>query len=90
MTLRKRQEGQTAPVRDISGRAQVRLHKKYIGRIMRGKGGGVAAAAVARELLGFAWAIACSVEAETRHASTPAAGAALVGLAVGTRPPPYP
>lgn len=57
VTLRKRQEGQSAQVRDISWRAQVRLHKKYIGLIMRGKGGGVATAAVARELLGSAWAL---------------------------------
>ncbi len=73
VTLRKRQEGQSAQVRDISWRAQVRLHKKYIGLIMRGKGGGVAMAAVARELLGFAWAIACAVEDELRKASASAA-----------------
>lgn len=71
--LLRRQEGQTAQARDISWRAQVRLHKKYIGLIMRGKGGGVTTAAVARELLGFVWAIACAVEAENRKASTPAA-----------------
>jgi transposase len=73
VTLRKRQEGQTAQVRDISWRAQVRLHKKYIGLIMRGKGGGVTTAAVARELLGFAWAIACTVEDEGRNAGATAA-----------------
>ena len=71
--LLHRQEGQSAQVRDVAWRAQVRLHKKYIGLIMRGKGGGVTTAAVARELLGFAWAIACAVEAEMRKASAPAA-----------------
>lgn len=71
--LRKRQEGQDVQVRDIAWRAQDRLHKKYIRLIMRGKGGGVSAAAVARELLGFIWAIACVVEQRRRESSAPAA-----------------
>ncbi|MDA8384684.1 MAG: hypothetical protein M0Z88_00255 [Actinomycetota bacterium] len=58
---------------EISWRAQNRLHKTYVRLIMRGKGGGVTAAAVARELLGFVWAIACAVEQEQRNLRTPAA-----------------
>jgi len=59
--LKKRQEGQNAAARDIAWRAQHRLHQKYVRLIMKGKGGGVTATAVARELLGFVWAIARSV-----------------------------
>ncbi len=62
--LKKRQQGQSAQVRDMAWRAQHRLHAKYMGLTMRGKGGGVTAAAVARELLGFVWAIACTVESK--------------------------
>lgn len=65
--LRRRQEGQSAAVTDIAWRAQVRLHRKYMRLVMRGKGGGVAAAAVARELLGFVWAVATEVEAHQRQ-----------------------
>ena len=58
---------------EISWRAKNRLHKTYVRLIMRGQGGGVTAAAVARELLGFVWAIACAVEQEQRNLRTPAA-----------------
>ena len=68
-SLRKRQDGLSPEVREIAWRAQERLHKKYMRLIMRGKGGGVAAAAVARELLGFAWSIGCAVEADERATS---------------------
>ncbi len=61
-TLRARQVGQPPEVQDIAWRAQVRLHQKWERLIHRGKGGGVATVAVARELLGFMWAIACVVE----------------------------
>lgn len=70
-TLRRRQVGQSPVVQDIAWRAQVRLHQKWERLIHRGKGGGVATAAVARELLGFMWAVACAVEAGS--AGTPAA-----------------
>ena len=61
-TLRARQAGQPPEVQDIAWRAQVRLHQKWERLIHRGKGGGVATAAVARELLGFMWAVAQAVE----------------------------
>lgn len=58
--LLKRQEGQDPEVKRISWKAQDRLHKKYY-RIS-GKSGKHAAVAVARELIGFIWAIGCFIE----------------------------
>lgn len=60
--LRKRQEGQSPQAQMIAWKAQDRLHRKYFKMISRGKDSGVAVVAVARELLGFIWAIACQVE----------------------------
>lgn len=57
--LRRRQEGQPAPVLAISWRAQQRLHRTW--RRLdgeRGKRRTVVAVAVARELAGFCWSIA--------------------------------
>lgn len=73
----RRQQGQPPQVQDIAWKAQNRLHRKYIGMVSRGKPSGVAVTGVARELLGFIWAIACHVElvqernSELTH-STPA------------------
>lgn len=61
-TVRGRQAGQPARVRDIAWKAQDRLHRKYTRLLARGKPVGAAVTAVARELLGFVWAIACLVE----------------------------
>lgn len=60
--IRKRQEGQSPKIQDIAWRAQDRLHRKYVKMISRGKHHNVAVTSVARELLGFAWAIACEAE----------------------------
>ncbi|CAB3391264.1 IS110 family transposase [Kyrpidia spormannii] len=60
--IRKRQEGQPAKITDIAWRAQDRLHRKYRKMVGKGKPIGVSVTAVARELLGFVWAIACEVE----------------------------
>jgi transposase len=46
---------------DIAWKAQVRLHRRYKALVARGKRGTVAITAVARELVGFMWAI--SIEA---------------------------
>ena len=62
--LRARQQGVDPEVLRISLKAQQRLHRKYWRLLGRGKPSTVAATAVARELLGFAWAIACHVEAQ--------------------------
>jgi len=61
-TIRKRQEGQPVAVRATAWKAQVRLCQKYRRLISKGKSSPVAVTAVARELLGFVWAIAREVE----------------------------
>lgn len=63
--LRKRQQGQKAEVLSISWKAQERLNRKYKRLTLRGKSKPVTVTAVARELLGFIWAIACQVEKES-------------------------
>ncbi|WP_338449986.1 IS110 family transposase [Niallia oryzisoli] len=60
--LKRRQEGQPASIQAISWKAQNRLHKKYFRLLSRGKSGGKAVTAVARELAGFIWAITQEVE----------------------------
>lgn len=64
--IRRRQNGQSPRVQDIAWRAQDRLHRKYFRMISRGKPHNVALIAVARELLGFIWAIACEAESHLR------------------------
>jgi transposase len=60
--LKKRQEGQPAEVVEISWRAQVRLCGRYQRLVARGKAKQKVVTAVARELLGFMWAIGVEVE----------------------------
>ena len=60
--------GQAA--KDVAWKAQQRLHKRYRALLARGKKSQVAVTAVARELLGFVWAVACA--AETNSFSTAA------------------
>jgi transposase len=54
----RRQEALAKPVRDIAWRAQVRLCARYRKLTGAGKPTPAVATAIARELLGFAWAIA--------------------------------
>jgi transposase len=61
-TLRSRQRGQSERVKDISWKAQVRLSGRFRRLLGRGKPPQKAATAVARELLGFMWAIGREVE----------------------------
>jgi len=49
-------------VRQIAWKAQQRLYKRFVALTARGKTSGQAMTALARELLGFLWAIAVSVE----------------------------
>lgn len=56
--LKKRIDGQPAPIQAISWKAQNRLHKKYYRLLSRGKSSPTAVTAVARELSGFIWAVA--------------------------------
>lgn len=60
--IRRRQQGQSAEVQRVAWKAQDRLHQKYFRMIARGKSPTVAATAVARELLGFIWAVSCTAE----------------------------
>jgi transposase len=71
--LRRRQQCLSAGVREISWKAQHRLHSRYLKLVLRGKHRNVAMIAVARELLGFIWAIGREVR---RGGSTLATGTA--------------
>ena len=61
--MQKRQEGQTREVRAIALKAQQRLHGRYKVLIGHHKKVVVVITALARELCGFVWAIACQVSA---------------------------
>jgi transposase len=61
--LRQRQEKQPKAVRDISWKAQQRLHQRYKTLSAHRKKTVVVVTALARELTGFVWAIACQVQA---------------------------
>jgi len=61
--LQKRQEKQTQEVRAIAFKAQQRLHARHKVLTAHRKKGCVIVAALARELCGFVWAIACQVSA---------------------------
>lgn len=60
--LEKRLEGLSGEVQLISWKAQERLHKKFKRLVSKGKLITVAIGAVARELVGFVWAVARTVE----------------------------
>lgn len=57
-TLRRRQKGQPDAVIAIAWKAQDRLHRRFRRLVGRGKPPQKAVIAVAREMLGFLWAIA--------------------------------
>jgi transposase len=61
-TLRKRQAGLSPEVTGIAWKAQKRLHARYVHLVGKGKAGPKAITAVARELVGFVWAIGVAVE----------------------------
>ena len=61
--LRKRQEGLPAEITEIAWKAQNRLHKRFMTLTARGKEQRKTMTAVARELLGFIWAIGIKAEA---------------------------
>jgi transposase len=60
--LRRRQEGLPAEITEIAWKAQNRLHKRYMKLMARGKDQRKTMTAVARELLGFIWAIGIKAE----------------------------
>jgi len=65
--LRKRHEGIPPAIIEIAWKAQNRLHKRYMKLSMAGKDQRKIMTAVARELLGFIWAIAIKAEASCRQ-----------------------
>ena len=68
-TLRRRQAKVSPEVVEIAWKAQQRLHRRY-GRLKgKGKHKGEVVTAVARELLGFIWAIGVKVESSLGAAS---------------------
>ena len=71
--LRRRHEAVSADVQAIAWKAQHRLSARYRHLVARGKCPPEAVTAVARELLGFIWAIGTHVEATTRTAPAAAA-----------------
>jgi transposase len=68
--LKKRQQGLDEAIKEIALKAQHRLHKRYVGLSARGKPHQKVVTAVARELLGFIWAIGTRVEQRERARST--------------------
>ena len=62
--LRSRQEGLSAEVIEIAGIARHRLHSRYVRLLGRGKTKQQVITAVARELIGFVWAIGKAVESD--------------------------
>ena len=59
--LHLRREQQSKMIQDISWKAQVRLCKRYRRLMARGKHANVVTVAMARELVGFMWAVAHQV-----------------------------
>ena len=55
--LAKRREGQPAWAVTVAKKAQMRLHRRYWSLVHKGKSPGKAVTAVARELVGFVWAM---------------------------------
>jgi hypothetical protein len=60
--LRRRQESVSEEAKEIAWKAQHRLHKRYMKLGAAGKAQGKIITAVARELLGFIWAIGTRAE----------------------------
>ena len=60
--LERRSKGVPQEMRDIAWKAQKRLHKRYWSMSSRGKRPQTTIVAVARELLGFIWAVGQVVE----------------------------
>ncbi len=67
--LKKRQQGQTDRIKQISWRAQNRLNLKYRKLVGKGKLKQTAIVAVARELLGFIWSVGIEAEKEMKKAA---------------------
>jgi transposase len=71
--LKRRQAGQSAAIIAISWKAQKRLHRRYTTLVGRTHNAPKTIAAVARELVGFVWAIAQHVPPPSPHTQAPVA-----------------
>jgi transposase len=60
--LRQSHKEQPEATKEVAWKAQHRLHSRYVKLAARGKPGPLVVTAVARELLGFMWAIAAPIE----------------------------
>ena len=67
--MRKRQEGLSEEVKAIAWKAQHRLYHRYRHLASKGKTRQKVVTAVARELLGFIWAIGSHIEGQQRQES---------------------
>ena len=65
--------GQSEEVKAIAWKAQHRLHERYRRMSARGKPSPQVVTAVARELLGFVWAIGLEVEKQSDRSASEAA-----------------
>jgi transposase len=65
---KKRQQGVSEEIKAISWKAQHRLHNRYWRLTSRGKIAGKAITAIARELVGFIWAVGVQAEREVAAA----------------------
>lgn len=77
--LRQRQEKQPKAITAISWKAQQRLHHRFNTLTRHRKKSVVAAAALARELVGFVWTIACQLSAPEKQKTRNPATAATKG-----------
>jgi transposase len=62
--LKKRQQGTSEEIREIAWKAQHRLHTRFTKLKLKGKPYQKVVTAIARELLGFVWAIGVAVESK--------------------------
>ena len=65
--MKKRQAGLSEEIKQISWKAQHRLYGRYRRLVSKGKMPQQAITAVARELVGFIWAIGVHVEDQIRQ-----------------------
>ena len=65
--MRKRQEGLPAEITEIAWKAQNRLYKRYMKLMAAGKDQRKTMTAIARELMGFIWAIGIKAEAACKQ-----------------------
>lgn len=68
--LRRRQQGLDEETKAIAWKAQHRLNSRYRKLVARGKSSSLAVTAIARELLGFIWAIGTNVEKQYQETKT--------------------